>query len=283
MNNQKLIDLDLDFIFEEFIKGSLTCRNIPDRVITISMTKPSIFMAKLDQFGNPMTGKGYTCTTVFKKSNLSFSYQIILDSDVEIDEVIEYSISKCLLNYLPENYCIKILLSFDIQRSLIFSRTTESGYPRFTIEGIYNNKALGISLQKNFIYDDLFNTLYQNVDMPACKFYGCFEGIAFSSSIFYMYEAINNDSFKFKIFHKCEKKYINLTYSNNVLTVNDLINNTTDLVVGNSDIINTIENLMSKIIIETPNKLLAKYAKDFGLDLDALTKNDIKSICMAYY
>lgn len=48
MNNQKLIDLDLDFIFEEFIKGSLTCRNIPDRVITISMTKPSMFMAKLD-------------------------------------------------------------------------------------------------------------------------------------------------------------------------------------------------------------------------------------------
>lgn len=283
MNNKNLIDLDLEFRFYESIKGTLICTNLPDRVITIVMTDPRIFMTKLDQFGNPMTGKGYTLTTVFKDSNLSFSYQINRDGNVKPDEVIGDSISKCVLNYLPENYCSKILQSFDLHRSLAFSRTTESGYPRFTIDGICNNKSLVTNLQKNFIYDYSLNTLYQNVDRPACKFYGCFESIAFSSSIFYMYEAINNDSFKFKIFHKYEKKYINLTYSNHVLTVNNLIDNTTDLVVGDNDVIHTIENLMSKIIIETPNKLLAKYAKDFGLDLDTLTKNDIKSICMAYY
>jgi hypothetical protein len=283
MDSQKLINLDLEFRFDECIEGTLICSHLPDRVITIVMTDPKTFTTTLDKFGNSISGKGYTCTTVFKDSKSSFSYQINRNGDVRPDEVIGDSVSKCLLNYLPEDYCDKILLSFDRNQRLVFSRTTESGYPRFTIEGIHNNKSLGHGLQKNFIYDYVLNTFYQDVDRPSGSFYGCFEGIDFSSSFFYMYEAMNNDSFKFKIFHKYEKKYINLTYSDYVLTVNNLIDNTTDLVVGDNDVTCKIEDLMSRIIIETPNDLLAKYANDFGLDLDTLTKNDIKTICMAYY
>jgi hypothetical protein len=277
----KLVNVDLKFVIEQLDDEYFVCNNLLDRKISIHKKEVRcIYTDKQDYI--------YIYTTIFNDSGFVFDYttEIIKYTNSPILttlEKIQHDLTSCFLNYSDESY-IRDMLDYGMEikyKSFEFGCKRIGHLYNFSINGHIGLKKGTAIVERSYIYDNMYNDLYESTYDQPKKLKDIFDLKEFTTSYFKFYNSLSTDGVIINICHLKydEKKDILIKYFDNTLSVFKDKGNDIKVFTAESTI-DELKACITKVIAEHPTDSMRRNFKKFNINQEQLTIEDLQIIMM---
>lgn len=239
--------------------------------------------------------------TKFKATGNCFSYHKVLHysdyklfkaNDYKLDtlkSLIELELSRCIFNCLDEHQIKLVKQRFGEYGSLDFSKITnsvavEDNVHLFIMKTMrFQNKddTVPSDHKETFLFDSEKKQVYVQNEKNKHPLLEVFTASRFSDTNIDIYESMTTDSFKVMIDNGLMGTVV--CYDKDKLTIYD--NTFGDIKHFNNptEIHAFLTDLMLELVTYDPSKLMKNYVKEYDLDLESMSVDQLKAVIMADY
>lgn len=284
----------IDILSIDSAEPKYTLSYVDDFYMYCEMEDRTIMIQHMDetniQFDTKFKATG-NCTSYTKILHY-MDYKTFKDLDYKLDKIkhiIELELSTCIFNHVDETMIKVINKDFGSYSHLNFYKNTSSitvdtHVHFFSLKTMrYKNKEDAVPDEdvKTYLFDSAKKQVYVKSKNKKHSLLDIFKSSRFSTCKIEIYESLTTDAFKVMIDNSLMGTTV--CYDNETLTIYD--NTFGDVVCFKEPeiIIAALSDLMLEVIISDPSTLMIDYSKEYDIDLETMSSDQLKTIVMADY